>query len=124
VVGQDKKKLKEVRQAYLGFLEDTYVIPISEWYEVFPRDNRRPKKKLDYDFCLSWLVKKGAADNQFKNEITELVGKFNRYLHPHGLKFTEMEKPDCPDCPSLVRYQEYEQKQYIRFFQDVVYLYG
>lgn len=122
VAGQDGKKLEEVRQSYLGFLEDTYEIPISEWYEVFPRDDRRPKKKLDVDFCLSFMVKKGAANNWFKNEITELVGKLNRYLHPRGLKFTEMEKPDCPNCPSFVRYQEDEHKQYIGFFQDVVFL--
>jgi len=119
ILASQDEKVNDFQQSYSDFLADIYEIPTCEWYEVFPKDKGRPKKKLDADFCSSWLVKKGVIENKLKNEITELVGRLNKYLHPHGLKFTEMERPDCPGCPSFVRYQEDEHQECIGFFQDV-----
>jgi len=123
ITNQNEKELEEVEKDYFDFLKDEYEIPTTEWYEIFPKDKkRRPKKKLDADFCLSWMVKKGDTNNKFKNDITQLVSEFNKYLHPRGLKYTEAEKTDCPDCFSFVRYQEDEFRQCTRLFQDVAFL--
>lgn len=119
LAGSDERELKDVEKAYSNFLKDKYEIPIAEWNEAFPKDTRRAKKKLDVDYCLSWMVKKQTINGRFKNEITELVRELNKYLHPRGLRFTEAEKPDCPDCASFVRYQEDEHQKCVGFFQDV-----
>ena len=116
LANQNGKGLNDVERAYFHFLSGKYEIPIAEWYQVFPKDKRPRKKKLDFDFCLSWMVKKGFINNKFKHEISVFVGKLNKYLHPYGLKFTEREKSGCP---SFVTYQESEHQQCTAYFQDV-----
>jgi hypothetical protein len=114
---RERKELDEVERDYSDFIDGKYKIRVAEWYQVFPKDKRKqPKEKLDSDFCLAWMVKKGIIDNKFKDEISVLVGKLNKYLHPYGLKFADKEKSECR---SFVTYEEGERQRCTGYFQDV-----
>ncbi|MGD0072457.1 MAG: hypothetical protein ABSB71_12970 [Candidatus Bathyarchaeia archaeon] len=120
LANEDKREL--VEQQFSQFLEDKYEIPFPEWKYVFPNeDESKRKKKLDYDYCLSWMAKdeRTIIGGESKQEISKLIGELNKYLHPSGLKRMEIGKENCPDCPSWVRYEKEEYERCTRLFQDV-----
>lgn len=120
LASKDEEEL--VNQQFSDFLEDKYKIPFSEWRWVFPNeDEPKFKKKLDYDYCLSWMVRtdRTMIDGEARNMISNLVGELNKYLHSSGLTHMEIGKKGFPPCSSWVRYQKEEYEHCTELFQDV-----
>jgi len=112
-----------VKQEFLTYRnDDKFEVQKDEWKDVFPkRAESEQKRKLGYDFCLSWLERqKGTMINgEAKNEISVTISELNKYLHSSGLKYMEIGKKGSPSCACFVGYQESEFKNCMRLYQDV-----
>lgn len=117
LLAKNKIETAEVQEAFNQFCDGKYKIPIEEWTELFP-GKKRMKQLLDYDFLLTWMVKKGLVSNRSKDWLSKLIGLLNKYLHAY-FPFTEVTKPYCPGCPASVKYDAEEYGKCVELFQNV-----
>jgi hypothetical protein len=80
---QDEAESSSLIEDYRRFCRNEYEIPKCEWLRIFPKAERRMHYYLDQNFLLEWLVDKKRISGKEKNRMQKLIGRLNRYLHPH-----------------------------------------
>ena len=102
--------------------QENYEIPHDEWIEIFREEaNRKRKRYLSQEVVLRWLLKREVIDGKFKQEINEMSGKLNKYLHP-AFPMTDIKRKGCTKCPASVKFTRKEYTKCIKLFQDTAVL--
>lgn len=114
----EEEKEKAVKDFEM-FLEGKYKIPKDELKTLYPNDEKKwYKKKIDYKFCLDWLLSRGMITQKERSKIENIIGKLNAYLHP-SFKHMEVSWKDCASCPAGVKYSEGKHSEVMELFQTI-----
>jgi hypothetical protein len=120
VLAVKEHKEKQFKKEFQLFEEGQFEISDEERKEVFPNETKQ-KKRLDYDYCLTWLMTHKGEKNKeeipisFDNrdQLTKKWGELNRYIHSNAAQY-ENTKVCC-----FVKYEKLVFENCMMLYQDV-----